>query len=329
MKIAVDAMGGDHAPAVVVEGAIAAAHELPYEIVLVGAQDSLEEHLSRHKGVPKTISVYHAPESIGMNESPALSIRKKRNASINVAVRLAQEKKVEAVVSAGNTGAFVCAATLYLRLLPGIERAGIGVLFPTLKGMTLLIDAGANIDAKPSHLCQYGIMGDAFYRYILGCENPKVGLLNVGEEDAKGTDFIKETYKLLEDAAVKFVGNVEGHDLFRGECEVIVCDGFAGNVALKVSESLAETMGLFLKTELSKGLLNRLGALLSFSAFRALREKMDYAEYGGAPLLGIDGTCIICHGSSSGKAIKNAIRLAGYFINRGVNTHILEALHRH
>lgn len=324
MRIAVDAMGGDKAPSVVVEGSILAAQQYGFEIILVGSQAAIEDELARQRSTPKNISVRHASEVIEMDEPAALSIKRKRDSSIIVGVDLVKNKQADAFVSAGNTGAVVCASTLGMRLLEAVERPGIAIIFPTLKGTSLLIDAGANIDPKPSHLLQYGIMGKAFSRYILKKQSPTVGLLNVGEEESKGTDFVKETYQLLDESKLNFIGNIEGKDIFHGTADVIVCDGFIGNVVLKVSESLAETLAEFLRRELTKSFVTKLGAALSGPAFRALKKEIDYSEYGGAPLLGVDGICIISHGRSSAKAIKNAIREAGEFVNYQVNQHIVE-----
>lgn len=328
MRIAVDGMGGDHAPQAVIRGVILAAREFPKleEIVIIGPQDSLEKELSKYKPYPQTITIHHAGEVIGMDEPPASAVRRKRNSTISTAVNLVKENRVDAVVTAGNTGAAVYATTLGLRLLKGVERPGIAVTIPTIKEVSVLIDVGANIDPKPTHLLQYGIMGDVYSRFILNKKNPRVGLLNIGEEEWKGTGFMRETHRLLGESSLQFIGNVEGSDLFTGNCDVIVCDGFVGNVALKVSEGLAETMGKLLKKCLTESLLTRLGAFLSRSAISSLRKEIDYAEYGGAPLLGTDGICIICHGSSSPKAIKNAIRVAMEFIEHQVNQHIVEAI---
>ena len=324
IKIALDAMGSDSSPSVDVEGAVLAAREFDYEIVLVGKDDLIEKELEKYRPVPENISIQHAPEVIGMQEQPVLSVRRKKQSSIVLLSNLAKEKKVDAIVSAGNTGAMVCAATLKCRLLPRIERAGIGVIIPTLKGTALMIDAGANIDAKPKHLLQYAIMGSAYSEYILNNRSPKVGLLNIGEEESKGTGFLKEAYGLLELSGLNFIGNIEGREFFRGDCDVIVCDGLVGNVALKVSESTTHAVIEMLIRGLKKSLLTRLGGLLAKGAFYSLKKRMDYAEYGGAPLLGIDGICIICHGSSSAKAIKNAIRVAGEEVAKNVNRHIVE-----
>jgi len=288
IKIALDAMGTDTFPSADVEGAVLAAREFDYEIVLVGKRELIEKELEKHRPVPENISIHHAPEVIGMHEQPVLSVRRKKQSSIVVLTNLAKEKKVDAMVSAGNTGSMVCAATLKCRLLPGIERAGIGVIMPTLKGTALMIDSGANIDAKPKHLMQYAIMGSAYSEFILNNRSPRVGLLNIGEEESKGTGFLKEAYGLLELSGLNFIGNLEGRELFKGDCDVIVCDGLVGNVALKVSESTAHALVEMLKRELKSSAMAKLGAMLSKAALYSLKKKMDYAEYGGAPLLGID-----------------------------------------
>ncbi|MDD5504195.1 MAG: phosphate acyltransferase PlsX [Candidatus Omnitrophica bacterium] len=329
MRIAVDAMGGDNAPNVVIEGALLACKEFGYDIVLVGDNEKIQHELFK-RGVHAThaISVCHASEVIGMDEPAALSVRKKRDSSINVSARLLRDGKVEAFVSAGNTGAVVCAVALRMGLLNGVQRPGIGLIYPTLKDLCVLIDVGANIHPKPEHLLQYAIMGDVLQKYLFGKKTARIGLLNVGEEEAKGTDFIKETHRLLNASGIKFTGNVEGGDIYTGEYDVIVCDGFVGNVVLKVSESLAHTLTVFLKRKLKQGFLTQIGALLSMPAFKALKKEIDYSEYGGAPLLGVNGVCIICHGGSSAKAIKNAIREAAEFVKLEVNQHIIEAIAR-
>ena len=326
MKIALDAMGGDTAPDSAVAGAIRAARELPAEIVLVGQREVVEQQLSHYPQRPANLSIVHATEVIGMEESPVASIRKKRDSSINVGVELLRERQVDAFVSAGNTGAVVSASTLLVGLLPGIERPGIALLLPGVQGDTLLIDVGANIDPKPLHLLQYGLMGAAYVRYVLGQERPSVGLLNVGEEETKGTETTKETYALLEASGLNFVGNVEGRDIFSGEFNVIVCDGFAGNVALKTAESLAHAINVLLRRSLAMSPITRLGAWLARDAFRQLRKEVDYAEHGGAPLLGVNGVSIIAHGASSGKAIKNAIRVGYESVRHDLNRHMVEAV---
>jgi glycerol-3-phosphate acyltransferase PlsX len=263
-----------------------------------------------------------------MEESPAASIRKKRDPSITVGLTLLKERKVDAFVSAGNTGAVVSASALVVGLLPGAERPGIAILLPGVKGDTLLIDVGANIDPKPLHLFQYAVMGEAYAKYVLGRAKPTVGLLNVGEEEGKGTGSLRETYAMLEKSQVNFVGNVEGRDLFSGEYDVIVCDGFAGNVALKAAESLAAAISQVLKRSLAMSPITRLGAWLSKDAFKALRQEIDYAERGGAPLLGVNGVSIIAHGASTAKAIKNAIHVAHESATHDMKRHLTEALQR-
>ncbi len=327
MKIALDAMGGDSAPESPIAGAVRAAREFEdVGIVLVGLKDVIEEKLSGYPSRPPNISIAHASETIGMDESPANAVRKKRDSSINVGLDLLKQGEVQAFISAGNTGAAVAASTLKVGLLPGVERPGIAIQLPGVKGDTTLIDVGANINPKPMHLLQYALMGDAYCRYVLGRANPKVGLLNVGEEEGKGTEFIKETYDLLQTGKFNFIGNVEGHDIFSGEVDVIVCDGFAGNVALKTAESLAHAISTLLKRALSKSVITRIGAFLAHDAFAQLRAEIDYAERGGAPLLGINGISIIAHGASTGKAIKNAIRVARESVRSELNRHLVEAV---
>jgi len=326
MKIVVDAMGGDHAPDVVIKGSLAALKEYEVEIVLVGDQPKIEALLKKAKYTGNRISIQHTTETIEMSESAANSVRRKRNSSIVVGLNMVKEGKADAFFSAGNTGAVVCAATLELRLLPGIERAGIAVVAPTLKGNSLIIDVGANIDPKPTQLLQYGIMADAYCKNILNKPNPAVGLLNIGEEEKKGTEFIREAYELLGKSKLNFIGNVEGKDLFSGKCDIIICDGFVGNVALKVSESAAEAMQTFLKRHLLSNIWGKVGLIFMMPSLKRFKKDIDYAEYGGALLLGVNGVVIIGHGRSSIRAIKNAIRVAKEEVERQVNTKILEAL---
>jgi glycerol-3-phosphate acyltransferase PlsX len=326
VKIVLDAMGSDSAPKVEVEGAIQAAEEFGYEIILVGDEDVIKSELSKYSCDQSKISILHAPERIEMSEPAALSVRRKRHSSIVVGMDLLKKEQADAFVSAGNTGAVVCAATLSLRLLPGIERPGIAIVIPTLIGTSMIVDVGANIDPKPMHLLQYGIMADAYCKYILHKPNPKVGLLNVGEEDTKGTDFIKEAHTLLSESKLNFIGNIEGRDIYAGSADIVLCDGFVGNVILKVSESVVDTIVKLLKNEIKSSIIATLGAALASNAFKELKKKMDYSEYGGAPLLGVDGRCIISHGSSSPKAIKNAIRVAAESKEQDVNKHIVEEL---
>lgn len=324
VKVVVDAMGGDYAPAAVVGGAVEGLKKCDCFVYLVGREAEIKKELLKYKFDPSRVEIVHADEIVEMHESPANAIRKKRNSSMNIGINLLKEGKADAFFSAGNTGGVVCAATLKLGLLEGIERPGIAIVMPNYKGVSLIIDAGANIDPKPLHLVQYGIMGSAYFESILGKKNPSVGLLNVGEEESKGTDFVKETYQLLEQSPINFIGNVEGKDIFSNQCDVIVCDGFVGNVTLKVAESLAETMSLSLRQELGSNLLGRLAYLLARTSFKNFKKKIDYSEYGGAPLLGVDGVVIIGHGRSSAKAVMNAICFAKDEVERNINQNIME-----
>jgi glycerol-3-phosphate acyltransferase PlsX len=324
VKVVVDAMGGDYAPGAVIEGVVEAQKKCDAFVYLVGKSDIIEKELSRFKYNASQLEIVHADEVVEMHEAPANAIRKKRNSSINVGINLLKEKKADAFFSAGNTGGVVCAATLKLGLLESIERPGIAIVMPNLKGVSLIIDAGANIDPKPIHLVQYGIMGSAYFEQILGKKDASVGLLNVGEEESKGTDFVKETYQLLEKSPINFIGNIEGKDIFSGHCDIVVCDGFVGNVTLKVSESMAETLTFFLKQELSATIWGKLGYLLARQSFKNFKKKIDYSEYGGAPLLGVDGVVIIGHGRSSAKAVMNAIRFAKEEVERNINQDIMD-----
>jgi glycerol-3-phosphate acyltransferase PlsX len=327
MRIIVDAMGGDYAPQVVIEGAVAAVKEYNIEVVLVGDESRIKSLLKKAKYVGDRLLVHPAQEVIEMSEPAATSVRRKRDSSIVIGVNLVEEGQGDAFFSAGNTGAVVCAATLGLGLLPGVERPGIAIITPTIKGISLIIDVGANIDPKPLHLLQYGIMGSAYLQNIFNKPNPSVGLLNVGEEESKGTDFVKEIYELLSKSRLNFKGNVEGKALFSGVCDVIVCDGFVGNVALKVTEGTAEAIQIFLKQHLLQtSLLGKLGILFLRNTFIKFKKELDYAEYGGAPLLGVNGVVIIGHGRSNAKAIKNAIRVASEEVERQVNQKIIEAI---
>ncbi|MDO8662843.1 MAG: phosphate acyltransferase PlsX [Candidatus Omnitrophota bacterium] len=326
MKIVVDAMGGDYAPEVVIKGTLAAVEEYAAEVILIGDEAKINPLLKKAKYSGPNITVVHAPETIQMSEHAALSVRRKRNSSIVLGINLVKEGKADAFFSAGNTGAVVCAATLGLGLIPGVERPGIAIVTPTLKGISLIIDVGANIDPKPNQLLQYGIMGDVYSRTILNKTNPSVGLLNIGEEEAKGTEFIRETHELLQKSKLNFIGNVEGKDLFTGRCDIIVCDGFVGNVALKVSESAAEAMQVFLKRHLLSNPLGKIGLLFLLPSLKRFKRELDYSEYGGAPLLGVNGVTIIGHGRSNVKAIKNAIRVAKEEVERKFNERVLEAI---
>ena len=326
MRIAIDGMGGDRAPQAIVEGVVAAAGAINSELGLFRANSALHKELSRHKAYQDRIIIEHAPEVVTMDEPAAISVRRKKHSSIAIGIDLMKRGEVDAFISAGNTGAVVCSATLNLGLLPGVERPGISIVFPTFTGLSMLIDVGANIDPKPLHLLHYGIMGDAYCKYILGKDNPIIGLLSIGKEASKGTDFVKETHKLLEDSKLNFTGNIEGQDVFTGRCDVVLCDGFVGNVVLKVAEGIGAAIAGLMKSKIQNRPLAQLGALLSKTAFMRLWKDLDYTEYGGAPLLGVDGRVIISHGSSTAKAIKNAIRRGAEFKENELNKHIIEEI---
>ena len=331
MKIAVDAMGGDFAPDAIVQGVLDSLTYLEEndEVVLVGDEPRLKELVARSgKEESDKFSIHHASEVVGMDESPSKSLRRKRNSSIAISASLAKEGKVEALLSAGNTGAVVAATKLRLRFLKGVERPAIATPIPTTSGVSVLLDAGANVDSKPYNLLQFAGMGAAYVQYIFGVENPRIGLLSIGEESSKGNDLTKETFKLLEKSPLNFVGNIEGRDIFSNKVDVIVADGFVGNIVLKVLESMPSFFKTVIKNEIKKSFAAALGGIVVGSLFKKIEKRGDYAEYGGAPLLGVDGICIICHGSSSPKAIKNAVRAASALSKCEVNKHIEEIIEK-
>lgn len=317
--VAVDAMGGDNAPAVEVEGAVSAARTWGVAIVLVGDSERLAAEMAKHRTEGLDISIHHASEVVGMHDSASDAIRKKKDSSIRVAFELVKSGKAHAVVSAGNSGATMAAGMFVLKRIQGIDRPAIATIMPNRVDQTLVLDVGGNVDCRPVHLAQFALMGEVYARQVLGKAEPRVGLLSNGEEESKGNDLTREAHRLLKGSPFKYVGYVEGRDIFNGSTDVAVCDGFVGNVVLKVSEGLAEAIGSLLKQEIRKSPLAMLGAVLSRGAFRAFRKKVDYAEYGGAPLLGINGIGMICHGGSSTKAIMNAVRIATDFRERKVN----------
>lgn len=323
-KIAVDAMGGDKAPAVEIEGAIQAAAQYGIPIVLVGQEERIHKALGEHDTTGLSLEVVHASEVITMDDSAANAARKKKDSSIRVAARLMRDAGVAGVVSAGNTGAVMATVKMVLGTLAVVDRPALSTVLPTQKGKpTILLDVGANVDCKPHHLEQFAVMGDIYSRAIFGIRRPRVGLLSIGEEDGKGNELTKEAFKVLKQAPINFIGNVEGRDIFKGEIDVIVCDGFTGNVALKLSEGLIDTFATMLRQELEKTIAAKVGYILAEKAFRAFRRRLDYSEYGGAPLLGIKGITIVCHGGSNANAIKNAIRVAHDFCKHNVN-HVIE-----
>lgn len=329
MKLALDAMGGDHAPSVNILGAKAALALYPAikKIFLVGDGPTLEAQCQEHRLSSDRITIVHASEVIGMAEPGAKTVRRKKNSSINIAMDLVKTGDADAFISAGNTGACVASATIKLRLIEGIERAGIASPLPNEHGVCNILDAGANPEAKPQHLIGYAIMGTAFAKHVLGVADPLVGLMSNGEEDEKGTTFTKETFALLKETpGIHFIGNVEGHDLFETPLHVVLCDGFTGNIVLKSCEATAKAMGKWLKQELTANPLRTLGAAMAKGAFKALKEKSSYESYGGCPLLGVNGVVIIAHGSSSALAIQNALRVAMETVENKVNDAIREAL---
>jgi glycerol-3-phosphate acyltransferase PlsX len=328
MRIALDAMGGDFAPKNNVEGAVLALKEYPHveKLFLVGDAVSIGNELKRIGFQDDRLEIFHASQVVAMNDSAAKAIRQKRDSSISRSVDLVKNGSAHAVVSAGHTGAAVAACILKLRTLTGIERPGVACLLPTEKGVFVLCDAGANIDSSPENLLQFGIMGTVFAEQVLGIKRPTVGLLSIGEEDVKGNDTTKEAFKLLKSANLNFRGNVEGHDLYEHGAEVVVCDGFVGNIVLKTSESIAYAIFGWLRRELTKNLIRKLGAQLARGAFRTIYKRTNSEEYGGMPLLGVNGTCIIAHGSSSPVAIKNAIRVAAESIQHDLNPHIIRQI---
>jgi glycerol-3-phosphate acyltransferase PlsX len=321
-------MGGDYGSEELIAGALLAVRQTGLSVSLVGNESLLNKHLdilAPDSKTAKLIKIVHSSQVVDMNEHPVDAIRKKKDASIMVAFDLVRQGEADAVVSAGNSGATLAAASRKLGRLEGISRPGIASIFPTLKKPVVLMDIGANVDCRPTHLFQFGVMASAFSR-INDVSNPRVGLLSIGEEIGKGNSLIKETYPLLEKSALNFIGNVEGRDVFQGDVDVIVCDGFVGNVCLKVSEGLAEAAMQMLRDEIVKSIPAKIGYLLARHAFKSFKKRVDYAEYGGAPLLGINGIGIICHGKSSSHAIKNAILEAAKMAKGNINKDILESL---
>ncbi len=328
MRIAVDAMGGDHAPGEIVSGAVRAIQTLPElsKLYLVGDEAAIQKELSLHGAISPKIEIVVATQVVEMCESPAASVRKKKDSSISRAVDLVKAGKADALFSAGNTGAAVAATTLKLRTLEGVSRPAIATIMPTLTNPCILIDAGANTDCTSRMLMEFAIMGSVYSREILGRASPRVGLLSIGGEEAKGNDITKDAFRLLEKAPIEFCGNVESRDFFQGDVDVAVCDGFVGNVVLKTSESVAHAVSRWLRIELTKNPIRILGALLCKGAFNAIKERSDPETHGGAPLLGANGVCIIGHGSSTVKAVSNAINVACEAVKHDINHIIINDL---
>jgi len=318
INIAVDGMGSDNAPRSEVEGAVQAAREYGVRVTLVGKEQVLAPLLKAYSAGP-SVALQHASETIAMDEQPSVALRKKKDSSIRVAADLVRQGIAGGLVSAGNTGAVMAISKMVIGSVPSVDRPALAAVLPTLKGHAVLLDVGANVTCRPHHLVQFAIMGRLFSKIIVGVSSPRVGLLSVGEEESKGNDLTKRVYKTLKAGFVDFIGNVEGGDIYNGRADVIVCDGFTGNVALKTSEGLIEAVLQLLREELSSNLQAKFGALLSQQSFKRLKKRLDYAEYGGAPLIGLRGISIICHGRSNSNAIKNAIRVAKEFAENQVN----------
>ncbi len=329
MKIAVDAMGGDHAPREVVRGAIQAAREHGLSLILVGREERIREELRSVDASGADIEVVHASETVEMCDVPGIALRKKRDSSIRVGLALVADGKASSFVSAGNSGAVMAGGLLILKKIRGIDRPAIAATIPTPHGPVVLIDAGANVDCKPAHLLQFGHMGEVYSRMILRVRRPRVGVLSIGAEESKGTDLTRETCDLFRRTGLRFEGNVEGRDFFTGRADVFVSDGFVGNVALKTMEGMAQALGQFLKEEIAKSSIAKVGALLAERAIRDVKKRLDYAEYGGAPLLGVRGGVFICHGSSDERAIRNGIRAAGSLARCGVDEEIARSVASH
>jgi len=327
MKIALDAMGGDFAPDVTIAGAIEAVTEYDdIEIILVGDRQLLSESLKDKRYPADKISIFHASEVIEMHESPSAALRKKKDSSIRKSIELVKNKEAEAAVSAGNSGVVMATSLFVLGKLPNVDRPAIATVMPSLTGFFVLIDAGANVDCKPENLLQFAHMGNAYYKTIFNVSSPRVAILSIGEEDTKGNELTREAFKFLKNADMNFIGNIEGKDIFSGHADVIVCDGFIGNIVLKVSEGLVETIMKMLKREIADVTTGKLGYLMIKPAIKNFKKRTEYSEYGGAPLLGINGISIISHGRSSARAVKNALRVAAEMSRRKVHEIIADKL---
>jgi phosphate acyltransferase len=325
--IALDAMGGDHAPRVEVEGAILAARELGARVLLVGIESEVRAELNRHRHHGLPIEIVHAPEVITMTDAPSQAFRRKKDSSVHVAARLVRDGRADALVSAGNTGAVMTVARFVVGTLPSVDRPALAAAFPNMKEkVSVILDVGANVDSKPEHIEQFAVMGEIYFRAIWGVKRPRVALLSIGEEEAKGNELTREAGSRLKHSTLNFVGNVEGRDVFRGNVDVVVCDGFIGNIALKLSEGLVEHIGSMLKKAIKSSLTSQIGYALSKRAFDDFRKRTDYSETGGAPLLGIRGITVIGHGRSNPNAIKNAIRVSSELCRSRVNEKIEQEL---
>ena len=328
MRIAVDAMGGDRAPQEIIAGAVEAAKVLNLQIILVGIQEIIEEELKKHNIRNLPVFIQPAAEVVEMGESPSKAMRRKRESSIAVGLRLVRDERAQGFISAGNSGAIMAIAMVTLKKLKGIDRPAIVTCLPTINNPVTILDVGGNVDCSPLHLAQFAIMGSVYSEKVMGRKRPRIGLLSNGEEESKGNELTRKTHELLQTSPLNYIGPVEGRDIYPGEVDVVVCDGFVGNVVLKTSESLALAMTSILRQELTRTFLRKLGAWLCRGGLKNLKERVDYSEYGGAPLLGINGNCFIAHGSSCRKAIRNGIRLCAEFSEQKVNEHLLNELDR-
>jgi len=313
VRIALDAMGGDHAPHEIVKGALLAAAEYPVDILLVGQEEVVRKELAAAPSVPSNIEVVDAREVVEMDDTAIAPLRRKRNSSIRICANLVAEGRADAFVSAGNTGATWTSARVVMGMIEGVSRPALAAILPNSKSFTLLLDVGANVDAKPNHLREFAVMGHFYAQMVFGIEQPRIGLLSIGEEEGKGNELTREVFRVLKETGINFIGNAEGRDVYNGNADVVVCDGFVGNVVLKASEALGEMITRTIRTELMRTWKRKIGGLLAKSAFDDLKRRMDYSEYGGAPLLGVKGGCIVSHGRSNAKAIKNAVRVARDF----------------
>jgi phosphate acyltransferase len=328
LRIAIDAMGGDDAPGSIVGGALVAARHLQAALLLVGERDALERELARHPGSGSLdVQLLDAPERIEMAEPAAAALRRKPGASIRVAAEAVRDGRAAALFSAGHTGASLLAAHAAFGRLPGVDRPALATIIPTSRHRAVLLDSGATVECRPHHLVQFAVLGAAYARIALECPDPRVGLLSVGEEESKGNDLTREAHQLLKQAPIRFVGNIEGRHVYGGDADVIVCDGFTGNVMLKISEGLVETVDRLLQDELSSTFGTRVGYLLSRQAYRRFRKRLDYSEYGGAPLVGLNGLCIVGHGRSSPKAVRNAVAMAAKFLNENLLEKLAREIH--
>lgn len=327
LSIAVDAMGGDFAPEVNVLGAIEASENQEIEVILVGDETRIRDLIKERQNLSRKITIVDAKETISMEESVSSAIRK-RDSSMRKAIELVKEGRAHAVLSAGHSGAMMALSFLLIGKLPNALRPAIATVMPCLKGHFILLDAGANVDCKPEHLVQFAFMGDAYHRALFNSQSPRVALLSIGEEGSKGNEVTKEAFKILEKSNLNFIGNIEGKDIFYGSADVVVCDGFVGNIVLKVGEGLAESLMKMLKLEVANIITGKIGYMMIKPAIKSFRKKIDYSEYGGALLVGINGTALICHGRSSAKAIKNAIKLAAQMAKKQIYRRISDCLEK-